>query len=110
MEDHGPPLIRATFYRSDCGGRQSFRHHLQPLFRIPLRVYALLVAIAYHVYDLLLLGGARGFVFAVDILAGCFRIIIDGQKPEVGVACDDRFCARADVFDFDDFRGDYSVD
>ena len=110
MEDNGARVIRAAFYLGDRGGGESFRDHLQPLFRIPLRVYALLVAIAYDVYDLLLLGGTRGFVFIVDLLASGFRPVIDDQKSEMGVARDDGFCVGSDVFDFDDFRGDYSVD
>ena len=110
MEDDGARFIRAAFYLGDRGSGESFRDHLQPLFRIPLRVYALLIAIAYHVYDLLLLGGARGFVFAVDLLAGRFRIVIDDQKPEVGISRDDGFCAGSDVLNIHDFRGDYSLD
>ena len=110
MEDHGTCFIWATLYLGDRGGGESFRDHLQPLFRIPLRVYALLVAIAYDVHDLLLLGGTRGFIFIVDLLASGFRAFVNDQKPEMGVSCDDGFCAGSDVFDFDDFRGDYPLD
>ena len=110
MEDHGARFVRATLYLGDCGGGEPFRDHLQPLFRIPLRVYALLVAITYDVHDLLLLGGTRGVVFAVDLLASGFRAIVNDQKPEMGVSCDDCFCAGSDVFDFHDFRGYYPMD
>ena len=110
MEDDGARVIWASFHLGDRGSGESFRDHLQPLFRIPLRVYALLVAIAYDVHDLLLLGGTRGFVFALDFLAGSFRAVVNDQKPEMGVASDDGFCVGSDVFDFDDFRGHYSLD
>ena len=110
MESDGTHLVWAAFHFRDRSGVEPFRHHLQPLFRIPLRVYALLIAIAYHVYDLLLLGGARGLVFAMDLLAGRFRIVIDDQKPEMGISRDDGFCASTDVFNIHDFRGDYSLD
>ncbi len=110
MEINGTRVVWTAFNRGDRGGSQPLCYNLQSLFRIPLRVYALLVAIAYDVHDLLLLGGPRGFVLVVDLLAGDFRSIIDDQKSEMGVACDDRFRAGTDVFNLHDLGYHYPLD